>query len=699
LILMMSCPAIAQTPKRPVVDDYFGTKVIDNYRWLEAGNDPAVRKWSDDQNARARAFLDALPRRKPLEKRLTELLSDQAPTWFNLMERGGSLFAMKQQPPKAQPMLVVLSSLESREGERVLVDPLAADPSGETAMDFAVPSLDGKDVAVSLSRKGTERGDVHIYEAANGRELAGEVIPAVNSGTAGGSLAWTTDGFFYTRHPLEGERPKADLGFYQQVYFHKLHTPAAADAYSLGKDFLRIAENFLSASRDGAWVADLVQKGDGGEFELFVRPRDGAWTKVAGYEDRIVQARFGRDAALYLLSRKDAPKGQVLRLPLGSGELTLAQAAVIAPEGKNAIESILPTRTRLYFTEQLGGPSRVRMVDLAGKERGVVPTPPVTTVAGVAAFGDGDDMLVSVTGYLTPLGIRHFVAQAGTLLPTPYSAVSPADLRAYEVVRQECVSKDGTRVPLNIVRRKNLARNGHNPVLLTGYGGFDIPETPRFNRALPAWLEAGGVFVDTNLRGGSEFGETWHEQGMLHHKQNVFDDFIACARWLIDQGYTSPSKLAIEGGSNGGLLMGAALTQAPALFKAVVAYVGYFDMLRFEVAPNGVFNTTEYGTVKNPDDFKALLAYSPYQHVRDGTQYPAALFLTGKNDPRVDPFHSRKMAARLQACGSRQPVLLRTFDTGHGFGTPLAERIAQTVDAYTFLFHQLGMQADSPNTY
>ena len=209
------------------------------------------------------------------------------------------------------------------------------------------------------------------------------------------------------------------------------------------------------------------------------------------------------------------------------------------------------------------------------------------------------------------------------------------------------------------MRKKGLALNGRNPVLLTGYGGFGISLEPAFHRVLPVWLEAGGVFAEANLRGGGEFGETWHEQGMLHNKQNVFDDFIACAQWLVAHKYTSPPKLAIEGGSNGGLLMGAALTQSPKTFRAVVAHVGYFDMLRFEVAPNGVFNTTEYGTVKNEADFKALAAYSPYQHVKAGTQYPAVLFLTGKNDPRVDPFHSRKMVAQLEASGTRQPVLLR----------------------------------------
>ncbi len=685
----------AATPQKPVTDDYFGTKIVDEYRWLESGEDPAVQQWSDEQNGQARAYLDALPGRTRLKQRLTELVTYEAPSWFDVVDRQGVLFATKHQPPRAQPMLVVLGSLQSVQGERVVLDPLALDPSGETAMDFTVPSLDGKYVAVSLSRKGSEQGDVHLFEVASGQELKSEVVPAVNSGTAGGSLAWTTNGFFYTRHPLPGERPKEDLGFFQQVYFHKLGTPAQSDQYALGKDFLRIAENFLSTSRDGQWAADLVQKGDGGEYELFVRAPEGSWTKTAGYEERIVAVRFGWDKALYLLSHKDAPNGKILRLPLEPGKLTLAKAKLIVREGQGAIQAAVPTRSRLYIEEQLGGPERVRTVDLSGRPLGQIPAPAVSSLSSLEPVGEGDDVVVVTSQYLAPSGISLFTAADGKLHAMPYVGKTPADLSAYEVVREQCVSKDGTKVPLNIIRRKGLVLNGRNPVLLTGYGGFGIPLTPGFSRELPAWLEAGGVYAIANLRGGGEFGETWHQQGMLHNKQNVFDDFIACARWLVAHKYTSPEKLAIEGGSNGGLLMGAVLTQAPQLFRAVVSYVGYYDMLRFETAPNGVFNTTEYGSVQNAADFKALAAYSPYHHVKPGTQYPAVLFLTGKNDPRVDPFHSRKMVARLQASGTKQPVLLRTADTGHGIGTPLAEQIAQNVDAYAFLFQQLGMPVNT----
>ena len=696
LLLLAAVPPVPATPKKPVVDEYFGAKVTDDYRWLEASGDEAVQAWSDAQNAHARGVLDALPGRALVEKRVTELLSYEAPAWFGVIDRKGTLFAMKRQPPKAQPLIVVMKSLDAPTDERVLLDPSVLDPSGDTSIDFFEPSLDGKFVAVSLSKKGTERGDVHVYDVATGKELPGDVVPAVHTGTAGGTLAWVEGGFLYTRHPLEGERPADDLNFFQQVSFHKLGTPTKNDALVLGKDFLRIAENFLASSRDGKWAADLVQKGDGGEFELFVRSPDGAWTKVASYEDRIVQVKFGLDGALYLLSRKGAPKGQVLRLAL-TPKLALTQAIVLVPAGDGAIQSVLPTRTRLYVLDQLGVASRVRIVGLDGKALGEIPAPPVTAITGGGALGEDDDVTVELSGYLTPFSISRFTAKDSKLNPTALALKTLADLTPYEVVGGECTSKDGTKIPITVVQRKGVKLDGKNATMLTGYGGFGISMVPGFGRDTPVWLERGGVLAVANLRGGGEFGEEWHQQGMLANKQHVFDDFLACAKWLVEHKYTSSKKLAIQGGSNGGLLMGAAMTQAPTWFKAVVSHVGYYDMLRFETAPNGVFNTTEYGSVKDEASFNALRAYSPYQQVKDKTQYPAALLLTGKNDPRVEPFHSRKMVARMQASGTKQPVLLRTSDTGHGGGTPLGERISQLTDVYTFLFDQLGATVSGPS--
>jgi prolyl oligopeptidase len=296
--------------------------------------------------------------------------------------------------------------------------------------------------------------------------------------------------------------------------------------------------------------------------------------------------------------------------------------------------------------------------------------------------------------YLQPSAWYRFDAASGKSTRTALSQVSPYNFDDAEVVREFAVSKDGTRVPLNIIRRKGTKLDGSNPTLLYGYGGYGLSEKPFFAGSMArVFLDQGGVYVLANIRGGGEYGQEWHKAGNLTHKQNVFDDFIACAQHLIDRKYTSPAHLAIMGGSNGGLLMGAALTQRPELFRAVVSFVGIYDMLRVELDPNGEFNTTEFGTVKNRDQFQALYAYSPYHQVKDRTVYPAVLFLTGENDHRVNPLHSRKMTARLQAAnGSNHPILLRTSsNSGHGIGTALDEQIEERSDAMSFLFDQLGM--------
>ena len=624
---------------------------------------------------------------------MSALISWESPAYFALIEAGGTLFALKSQPPRQQALLAAFASPSDLSSARTVIDPVAIDPSAHTSIDFYVPSHDGRRVAVSLSKGGSEEGDVHVYDAATGSELAGDVVPRVNGGTAGGSVAWNGDGsgFFYTRYPRGTERPAEDRAFFQQVWFHAIGTPTASDRYEIGKDFPRIAEVALTTSEDGRFTVATVALGDGGQFMHWLRGPEGGWTQLTRYEDAASAAQFGLDGALYLLSKKDAPRAKVLRIPLG--EPSLAQATVVVPEGEAVIGNFLPTRRRLYLSEQLGGPSRLRTVDLQGKDSGLVDILPVSTVAATVRLGRTDDILFLNTSFVSPLAWYRLDGSDGRVTKTVLAQTSPWDTSTVEVLREEAVSRDGTRVPLTILRRKGTALDGRNPALLSGYGGYGIVISPRFAKSDAAWLEQGGVLAAANLRGGSEFGESWHQAGALTHKQNVFDDFYACARLLVEKGYTRPERLAIEGGSNGGLLMGAELTQHPDAFQAVVSHVGIYDMLRVETTPNGEFNVTEFGTVKDPAQFQALYAYSPYHHVRDGTPYPAVLFLTGANDPRVDPFHSRKMVARLQAAGTRHPVLLRTSSgSGHGFGTALSERIAQAVDVFAFLFAQLGVK-------
>ena len=702
-------PSPPATPKRPVTDEYHGVTVVDDYRWLEDWDSSEVKQWNAAENARTREYLDHLPARPEIKARLAKLLSESSSRYFGMSYRGGTLFAMKMQPPKQQPMLVALPSANAPGSEKIVVDPNARSEKGSIAIDFYVPSVDGKLVAVSLSEGGSEDGSGHVFETATGKELS-DGVPRVNFGTAGGSVAWNADssGFYYTRYPQGNERPPEDSNFYQQVYFHKLGTQSSEDTYVIGKDFPRIAEIHLFSSDDGKWVLAAVANGDGGQFAHYLMDSSGKWTQVTQFEDDIVDAVLGapNDPALYLLSRHEAPRGKVLRLELSDLQLSKAQVVVSQSPGtgkekgedesaRASITGLEPTDSRLYVEEEVGGPSQVLIFDHRGKRLGTLPAPPISSVDNVV-HTTGDDVVFRVATYLAPAAWYSLDAASGKTSATALGETSPVKFDDADVVREFAVSKDGTRIPVNIIRRRGAKLDGSNPALLTAYGGYGINLSPRFIGAVARlWLDQGGVYAIANLRGGGEYGDEWHKAGNLTHKQNVFDDFIASAEHLIRRKYTSPARLAIEGGSNGGLLMGAALTQRPELFRAVVSFVGIYDMLRVELDPNGAFNITEFGTVKDPEQFKALYAYSPYHHVKDGIKYPAVLFLTGENDHRVNPMQSRKMTARLQAANGSHPILLRTTSSaGHGIGTGLNEQIEQSADVLSFLFDQLGIKYD-----
>ncbi|MCX6857439.1 MAG: prolyl oligopeptidase family serine peptidase [Verrucomicrobia bacterium] len=341
----------------------------------------------------------------------------------------------------------------------------------------------------------------------------------------------------------------------------------------------------------------------------------------------------------------------------------------------------------------IGGPSRVRQFDLHGKNAAELPLPTASGVGGLIEVGDR--ILFRQTSFVAPSACMLYNPADGSVKKTALFNTSPVDFSDIEAVREFAISKDGTKVPVNILRRKGTKLDGNNPALLYAYGGYGICMRPTFNFEHRLWFDRGGIYVVANLRGGGEYGEEWHLAGNLTKKQNVFDDFAACAEYLIKQGYTRSDKLAVEGGSNGGLLMGAFLTQHPGLARAVVAHVGLYDMLRVELDANGAFNVTEFGTVKAPAQFKALHAYSPFHNVKDGTAYPSVFFLAGETDGRVNPAHSRRMTARLQAAtSSNHPILVRlSAASGHGMGTALNEKIAQKADVLAFLFDQLGMRA------
>jgi prolyl oligopeptidase len=682
-----------ETPKKPVSATYQGVTVEDPYQWLEKDDESDVKAWSNAQNQRARQYLDQLADRAAIEKQLTEWYAKTSPSYSSLVSRPGLLFVMKFQPPKQQPLLVTLASVDDLKSEKIVLDPNALDAKGTTAIDWYVPSLDGKYVAVSLSKGGSEDGTLHFYETATGKALP-DTIDHVQYPTAGGSAAWNADGtgIYYTRFPRKGERPEADLNFYQQVYFHKLGTPDTEDRYSIGKDFPRIAEIILESSRDGRYVLASVANGDGGDFAHYLLGPDGTWKQITQFSDQIKAVRLGRDNAMYLLSRNAAPRGKILRLPLETPELS--KAVEIVPTGEPVIQQMVPAADALFVGDLLGGPSQIRRFGLDGKGETIIPIPKISAVQEMVALEDSS-LLFRDQSYTEPATWFHCAKEKTEPMKTALRSTSPVSFADIEVTREFATSKDGTKIPLNIIFRKGMKRDGQNPTLLHGYGGYGISMSPNFEFTRRLWFDHGGVYVVANTRGGGEFGEDWHKAGNLMKKQNVFDDFAAAGEYLIKEKYTRPEKLAILGGSNGGLLMGAMITQHPDLMRAVVSQVGIYDMLRVELAPNGAFNVTEFGTVKDPEQFKALYAYSPYHRVVDGTKYPSILMMTGANDGRVAPYHSRKMVARLEEANkSQNPILLRTSSSaGHGIGTALNERIKQLADIYAFLFAQLGMTA------
>ena len=682
--------------KEAVTNKYDSVSVREDYQWLENPAAPEVRDWMRLENERTRSYFSRLPYREGIAQQLMQIRSDESARFGGLIERQGRIFALRFKPPAQQPVLVRLSSLNPPALWKTAFDPNAYNTNGTTAIDWYVPSPDGKSVAICLSEGGSEQGTLHFFETDSGKELA-DKIPRVQFPTAGGSAAWTADGtaILYTRYPNEGERSEADLNFFQQVWIHRMGSEPGADKLEIGKDFPRIAEIALETDEHTPWILAVVANGDGGDFAHYVRDPAGKWQQITRFEDAVKAARLGRDGALYLLSLKDAPHGKILRLPIQTGAaLSLTQAKVVAPPGEGVIEDFAPTDHGLYVANLLGGPSELLYYHGGSTKPATIPILPVSSVSGLESW-QGEELIFGNVNYLVPYAFYTFEPRSHQAHKTALALTSPVSFDDMEVVREFAVSKDGTKVPVNIIRKKGLKLEGTNPTLLTAYGGYGVSLKPAFDSLRRIWFDAGGVYAVANLRGGGEYGEEWHKAGNLTKKQNVFDDFIACAEHLLKRKYTNPDKLAVEGGSNGGLLMGAFLTQRPDLARAVVSHVGIYDMLRVELDPNGQFNVTEFGTVKNPDQFKALYAYSPYHHVRDGVKYPAVLLTTGENDGRVNPAQSRKMAARLQAAtGSDHPILFRsTANAGHGIGSSLKERIAEQADVMAFLFDQLGMAA------
>jgi prolyl oligopeptidase len=674
-------------PETRIVDQtdvLHGEALSDLYRWLEDGDNPEVRAWTERQNALTESYLASFPGRPRIRARLDALLAIGAisvPTPCH-----GRYFYQRRDGRQNQPVLYVRDGVGG--ADRVAVDPNAVDAAGTTALDWYYPSDDGRLLAYGLSENGNEQSVLHVLEVETGR-----ILPDRIARTRAADLAWLPDGsgFYYTRYPAPGEVPEGEEHYHRSVFFHRLRTDPAADLL-LFRPAQKEYWPGVSVSPDGRWLLIGVAR-TFDQTDLYIRDRaaDGPLIAVAenlpaSFEGQVAHGR------LFLRTDLDAPTYRLYAVDPGRPDR--AEWRELVPARSDAVLDgmrVAGERLALSYLERAS--SRFRLADLEGRIVSEVALPALGSLFGIGAEWDGREIFYGFSSYTVPPSIYRIDLESGeqTLWRRVEADVDP---ERFEVRQASVASKDGTPVTMFLVHLKGVQRNGNNPVYLTGYGGFNISMTPTFSRSLLLWLERGGIVAIPNIRGGGEYGEDWHQGGMLGKKQNSFDDFIAAAEWLIAERYTSPARLAAAGGSNGGLLMGAVLTQRPELFRAIVVQVPLLDMLRYHRFLIARLWIPEYGSADDPEQYAWLRAYSPYHHVRSGTEYPAVLLATAESDTRVDPMHARKMTARLQAAtASSRPVLLRLeARAGHGAGKPLSKVLDELTDTWSFVFSELGVE-------
>jgi prolyl oligopeptidase len=671
--------------KADVVDDYHGTKVADPYRWLEDADSPETMRWVEAENALTRSFVDG-PAREALKARLSDL--HDYPRTSVPVKRGTRYFVSHNTGLQNQAVLFVQNGLDGP--RRTLVDPNALSSDGTTALTALAVDESGARIAYGLSHGGSDRQDILVRDVETGTDLPDRIRWVKFA-----SLAWLNDGsgFYYTRFPEPGSVPEGDEHYYNTVWFHRLGDDQSKDTLTFERPDDKEIVFAVALTEDDRQLVITAFRGASHNNEVYVldRRRPGA-KPVPLFKGFDTSRLFIEEAGgrLFFHTTDAAPLGRIIAVDRSD----LAGPPVeIVPQGADKLSQSALVHGQLVLSSLHNASDRVRLFDLDGKPAGEIPLPAIGSITGLSGRPKDDELFLGFTSFTHPPAVYRYDFKARTLSEFSPTA-SKVDPAAYEIAQAWYPSKDGTKVSMFLVHKKGLARDGDRPVWLTGYGGFNISMTPAFDPTSFVWLDAGGILAVANLRGGGEYGEAWHQAGMLERKQNVFDDFIAAGDWLIANEYTNARKLVIEGGSNGGLLVGAALVQRPGLFGAVVCRVPVADMLRYHRFTVGRFWVPEYGSADDPTQFGFLYRYSPLHNVKDGGAYPATLVMTADTDDRVAPGMAKKFAARLQAATAGEaPILIRVeTKAGHGAGKPVTKVIDEDADIFSFVVKSLGLR-------
>jgi prolyl oligopeptidase len=686
--------AYPDSPRGDVVDDYHGVKVPDPYRWFEDPSAQATKDWVTQQNALAQPYLEKLPQRAWFGERLKQLWNYER---FGVPRReGGKYFYLRNDGKQDQSVLYVADALDAP--PRVLVDPNGSREDATIALSQWEPSPDGQIVAYALSDGGTDWNTWHFRRVSDGIDL-----PVILKYSKFWPVSWARDskGVYYSRYPLKANQSpddaRGDDAGRPDVYFHSLAEPQSSDklVYQVTDHPTRVPS--AQVTEDGRYL--LIGLFDGYQTNAWLirdlRKPDAKPQPLLTAWDALYNFVGSNGDELYFQTTNAAPLGRVIALD--ARDPAPARWRTVVPQADYAINNATYVSGRVIVAYTRDARSLVRMFETNGTEAGNVNLPGLGTAAGFQGGGKDPETFFSYSDYLAPTRIMRLEVRTNAVTEFRTPNV-PADFSPYTTDQVFYTSKDGTRVPMFITRRKDAPRDGDRPVMLYGYGGFNVTLSPSFSPAIQAWLEMGGIYAVANLRGGGEYGEEWHQAGTRLKKQNVFDDFIAAAEYLIREKYTKPERLAILGRSNGGLLVGAAMTQRPELFGAALPGVGVMDMLRYHTASaNARQWSSDFGIAEDATEFKALRAYSPVHNLKAGTCYPPTLVTTADRDDRVVPWHSYKFAAELQhAQGCPNPVMIRIETrAGHGAGKPVWMQIEDIADQFGFVAHALGMGAPS----